>query len=469
LEKFNEKRVITIAQIVSVLFFLGLFFIPFTSFIGLPALGEYKKEASIFFFFPACLILLATTLFTKVIYIPRKNPLFILLLVIAGWFLVATLLNINNVVNYYFKFTTGIERFIRQYAVIIISIVLLLTFYNSIKRYSNINLFYKVRTVFLCSLFVVTAYAVLEILVIKFHLGFIKPILELFDYFPFTEVHLDPFELRISSVTHEPPALATYLLMVSGWMFSYIITNKGLLRFIPSIVVLCLALFSGSRAGLVIIVVQIVVFFFFLVKKKKYHQLLIKIAIGALFLGTIVGVAKGKEIATYIQEKISSFSVNDDKHSISNKSRFGIQHALYEVFLDNPISGVGFGQQTFEAVKKLPPWATANNWEFKYKYLNPDHPSFIPGYNVFARLLAETGIIGVLLFTVWIAFIIYSCFILAKRQNTDSIFAIVLFISMIGFLMNWLKMDTFRVIGFWVTFAFLLKLTHNTSFKIAKK
>jgi len=457
-------------QVIASLFFLGVFFIPFSSFEGVSFLGEYKKEACFFFFIAALLLLVVHFIITHRIRIPYKNPLFIFLLVIIVWFFIATLLNAPNIKDYYFKHTSGLKRFIKQYAVLIMSsIVLLITYYNVTTRYSNQAIFKKIRKVFFLSLLVVSAYGFIEIAIIIFKIGVLEPVLELFNYFPFTEVHLDSFRQRISSVTFEPPALATYLLTISGWMFSYVLTEKGFKRFIPSILVLSLALFSGSRAGLVIIVVQVLVFSIALIKKRKYHQLLIKLMAGVTLAVLLIGIVKGPQIAEYLTKKISSFGVNDSKHAISNKSRFGIQYALYQVFLDNPISGVGYGQQAFEMIKNLPPWATANNWEFKYKYLNPDHPPFPPGYNIFIRILAESGIIGFLLFTTWLLFILYTCLSLFNKNTDKSVFALVLFVSMVGFVMNWMKMDTIRVFGFWINFALLLTLTRETSFKIAKK
>ncbi len=466
---FNKNK-ITLEQVIATIFFLGVFFIPFSSFEGLSFLGEYKKEASFFFFITAFLLLGLSFVFTHKIKIPYKNPLFVLLVIIVTWFFIATLLNAPNIKGYYFKHTSGLIRFIRQYAVLLMSsIVLLITYYNVTSRYSNQIIFQKIRKVFFLSLLVVSTYGFMEILIIKFKIAALKPVLELFDFFPFTEVFLDPWGERISSVTFEPPALATYLLTISGWMFSYILTSKGLKKFIPSALVLMLALFSGSRAGLVIILVQVVVFSIALIKKRKYHQLLIKLMAGVTVIVLLIGLIKGPEIVEYLSEKFSSFSVYDDEHTISNKSRFGIQYALYQVFLDHPISGVGYGQQAYEMIKNLPPWSTFNNWEFKYKYLNPEHPSFPPGYNIFVRILAESGIIGFLLFAGWLLFILYTCFSLFNKNNQNSIFALVLFISMVGFIMNWMKMDTIRVFGFWINFALLLTLTRETRFKIAKK
>ena len=60
-------------------------------------------------------------------------------------------------------------------------------------------------------------------------------LLNIFDYFPFTEAKIDPRGNRISSVTFEAPALGTYLLSISGWMFSYIITSNSKWKYIPTI------------------------------------------------------------------------------------------------------------------------------------------------------------------------------------------------------------------------------------------
>ena len=116
---------------------------------------------------------------------------------------------------------------------------------------------------------------------------------------------------------------------------------------------------------------------------------------------------------------------------------------------------------------------TRSSWCFLLSnpnlYLNPEHPAFPPGYNLFVRILAETGIIGFVLFSSWILFILYTCFSLFKLKNKDSIFAMVLFISIIGFIMNWFKTDTIRVFGFWINFALLLILTRKIKYKIDKK
>jgi O-antigen ligase len=163
---------------------------------------------------------------------------------------------------------------------------------------------------------------------------------------------------------------------------------------------------------------------------------------------TTVLLFSGPKIINYAKNEIDSFKLDDSNHSVSNKSRFGIQYALYKVFLENPLIGVGYGQQTFESRSKFPYWAKQNNWEFKIKYLNQKDKSFPPGYNLYLRLAAETGIIGLSLFLLFLAQILLWCHNSMKNEN--NVLAIIIFISMIGFILNWSKIDTFRIYGFWI-------------------
>jgi O-antigen ligase len=145
----------------------------------------------------------------------------------------------------------------------------------------------------------------------------------------------------------------------------------------------------------------------------------------------IVSSFKGKVLAEYLYEKVTSLTIDSDNtHNISNRSRLGIQYTLGLVFLENPISGVGLGQQAYESIHLYPSWATKNNYEFELKYLNEDVDDFPPGYNLYMRLLAETGIIGFVLFTSLLLFIfLVSLSIIKNDSSLHRIVAVVIFIS----------------------------------------
>lgn len=439
---------------------LGLFFIPFNSYVGISFLGEFSKESCFIFFMLAFFVQVYEIILKKTVRIPHKHPLFLMLMGIMTWFLLTYFLNIIDIQNYFIKQTSGNKRFIKQYGALVISAILLfLTYYNAFCKFTPLIVFKAIRKVLLYAFVVVSIYTVIEIFIIYFKLRFLTPVLYLFDYFPFTEAWVDTRLNRVSSVTFEPPAFATYLTTVAGWMFSYIITHKGFKAFIPTLLVILFSVFSGSRAGLVIIIIQLFCFLLYFIKRRHYHQTLIKFALLLFFISIPILIYQGKNLSNYLFEKLTSFNLKDDTHSTSNKSRFGIIYTSGIIFSQNPIKGVGFGQQAYEARDLYPNWATKNNWEFKLKYKNDNIKSFPPGYNIYARILAETGLLGFFLFMLFLFICCYICYKKMKIDSTHAWFYVLLFVSFVGFALNWLKSDTFRIFGFWICLALLVFIT----------
>lgn len=442
---------LTIKNIILPSLLFGIFFIPFNSWSGIGFLGEYYRD-SCFLFFSFAFIL---TLFKRRIQIPLQNLIFQFLILFLLWSFLTTLLNSHNIVDYYFKQTSGFSRFVNQFgSLIIASLIIPLTFYNGFKRINVNKTFRLIRRIVFASLIIVLIYSIIEILIVKFNMVYLKKsLLNLFDYFPFTEAKTDMRLRRISSVTFEPPALGTYLLSIAGWMFSYILTEKKALKYLPILIVLFLGFMSGSRAAFFTIIIQFIIAILLLLKSKNATYNLYRILIG---LSTIFILTIGyfnKPIFDYIKKEINSFKLDDSTHSLSNKSRFGIQQAMFNVFLENPILGTGYGLQAFESRKKYPTWAKKNNWEFRLKYLNQNDKRFPPGYNMYLRILSETGLIGFLIFGLIILQIFLWCYNNLKSDN--STIAFIVLISMIGFSLNWLKMDSFRIYFFWLCLALI--------------
>ena len=451
MERLLTMRLMTIKNIIIPTLLLGIFFIPFNSWSGIGFLGEYYRD-SCFLFFSFAFVL---ALFKRRINIPLKNLIFQFLILFILWSILATLFNAHNMADYYFKQTTGFSRFINQFgSLIIASIIIPLTFYNGFK-WININKTFRlIRRVVLASLIIVLIYSIIEILIVKFDMvNLKKPILNLFDYFPFTEAKTDMRLRRISSVTFEPPALGTYLLSIAGWMFSYIFTEKKNFKYLPIVIVLFLGFMSGSRAAFFAIIIQFIIASIIFLKNKNLTRNLYRVIIAFSTVSILTITYFSEPIYNYIKKEINSFKLDDSTHSLSNKSRFGIQQAMFYVFLENPISGTGYGLQAFESRKKYPTWAKKNNWEFRLKYLNQNDKRFPPGYNMYLRILSETGLVGFLFFGLMLLQIFLWCFNNLKSEN--STIAFIILISMIGFSLNCLKMDSFRIYFFWLCLALI--------------
>ncbi|MGY3795227.1 O-antigen ligase family protein [uncultured Aquimarina sp.] len=294
----------------------------------------------------------------------------------------------------------------------------------------------------------------MEILILRAGFTQLISVIALFDYIPFVNPRLDYNNHRLSSITYEPPALAMYLITVAGWMFSYVITQKGFKRFIPSFLVLFLAIASGSRTSLVVILFQLVLFLVQIFHLKKYHNLImngVKITIASVL---ILSVVNYKTLEKFVSQKATSLDFTNVKYNYSNQSRLGIQYTSLLIYKENPVFGIGYGQQAYHAKYKYPYWAVKDNWEFDQKYLNERVKSFPPGYNLYTRIMAETGTIGLLLFLGFV----YSFFYEARGLRKDpknKVISTIITVSLGGYVLNWLQIDSFRMYGFWLCLALL--------------
>jgi O-antigen ligase len=378
-----------------------------------------------------------------------------------------------NIIDYYFKQTSGIERFMRQFiSIAMISVVFFTLFINVCRDYGVINFFLILRKVFFISFIIVFSCGIIEHIIVSYNLKGLIPLVELYNYLPFVDIKLDYRLARISSTTFEPPALGSYLITISGFMFSYIFTSKRRLRILPFLMVVVLALMTKSRTAFVIIFVQIAIgVYYSYYKYPKFRSLFTKGVLVGSVLGLFVVIFNGKSIASGINDRIEALDFfnnvdyNTSENAVSNKSRLGIQFAMFQVFKDSPIIGTGWGQHTFESRHYYPDWALKNNYEFTTRYLNEDLKSFPPGYNMYMRLLAETGIIGLCTFLFFLFIIVNRAFYYYKFQKSHNYIHIALIISFFGYILNWLQIDSFRLYGFWISLAILIMLHQSRNEK----
>lgn len=463
---------INLKNIYTYLFFIGLFFIPFNEFEGLSFLGEYKNEAATYFFLTGFVLAVIDSFYKKKINFPYKHPLIILLSLFLFWTFLSTLFNLPSVLDNYFKHTSGINRYIRQTISLLISaFCFTFLFWSVIKNYSVIEIVLKIRKVLLYSFIFVAIYGFIEIAIVHFGMHFLKPVLYSFDYFPFVNTHISVGgRIGISSVSYEIPALGNYLIFVAPWMFSYILTERNVLRFAPTLVVLILMLFSDARAAFVVISLQLVCFIGLLLFDQRYRkQTIFSLKLVSVLLGVFL-ILNSEKIYKSASEKIDKLNFSKNlTNNVSNQSRLGIQYASLQVFKENPILGVGFGQGTYHMVHHYPYWATVNNWEFRVMYKNQKDTSFPPAYNIYTRLLAEIGLVGFLLFCSLVSLTVYYSVQYWKfAPNTHKYIGIILLVSFIGFAVNWFQSDFFKHYGFWLALVVLIKALNGYNSTVKK-
>ncbi|WP_010250440.1 O-antigen ligase family protein [Myroides injenensis] len=447
-----------IKVLITFLFCLGIFLLPFNNIDGLGVLREYAQEAAIYPWLLGGVLLILDNIIKKGnIYFPHKSLIIYFLFFFIAWCLLLYLFNYSSIQNNFFKSRSGNNRFVSQFiSLLISSIFLMYYFWNVIRKWTILTILTVIRSILFYTFLFVFVFAMIEAIVNKWNFDWARNLIHFANYLPIINKQYF-YNDRLSSVSFEVPALGNFLITVAAWMFSYILTKKNKwIGIIPTIMVIFLVIFSGARAATLIVLIQFFVFLFFLVSVKqfgRYIQLAMK---SILTIIVFVLLCKGDVIVEKVLSKLNLFTV---ENNISNQTRYGMQYATLKVFEENPIVGVGLGQNGFHKKNYYPEWAIKNNYEFTDWYMNEEVYNFPPDFNLFTRLLAETGVIGFILFIIFL----FSCFTaswncILYRRKEENVLSTIVFISLVGFVINWMQIDYFRQFGFWFCLIILLKI-----------
>lgn len=440
---------------------LIILFIPFTFVSELSFLGELKHDLSTRFVLIGSTIFLLKCMLTGKIPFIKHQSFYILCLFIC-WIIISFVINFPEILSNHYKEKWGLIRFITQNIVLTVNGLLFTTYaYTTIKKQRFSSYFFLLRRIITYVFFFTCFYSLIEYLYGLRGVEFFKPILTFLNEITFRPKGLgsNAWRLnRITSICEEPPFLAMYLVFVGPWMSSYILTNKKVIKYIPIMLVLLLTYLSGSRTALLIISFQ---FTYFCV--IGYNLTLFKPRIRIMIhifslLMVLFMISFGEKIGSELSKKISSLDITQkSEHDVSNQTRWGTQVAAIEVFKKNPYFGVGMGQQGYHLIHHYPQWSITNNWEIRDKHLNPEVKSWIPGYNLHTRLLAELGLVGAITFALFNIFILILLYRKIKFvDNHNKVIIITIYISLIGFNINSLQFDSFRLIGYWFNIAFAI-------------
>lgn len=233
----------------------------------------------------------------------------------------------------------------------------------------------------------------------------------------------------IASALGNPLPFAAYLVLFLPLSLWYIEYKKNVVRVLPIFILTLGILFSFSRSGWISLFFAFIIYslrnnFFKKILRKWIYivPFIISISIFMLFMMPI-------SLQTRF-EKINMGMFNSKSFEHRLKSFVTVKN----IVKDYPLFGVGFGNYPQVHEKYMVQGVVK-------EALTPD--------NMYLRLLADTGIIGGLVFS---SFLVFWLFQLWKNRNNVIIWAI--FCGMIGFLINMLAADllfwTIPQFAFWM-------------------
>ena len=140
--------------------------------------------------------------------------------------------------------------------------------------------------------------------------------------------------------------------------------------------------------------------------------------------------------------------------------RFIYWETAYRIFTEHPFLGVGLGNYTFYFQDLLPATQLGKIPEL-LKVIVPDRSSIITAKNYFARLLAETGLVGTAAFMSFLfALLVKSIHTWLSKDKELKFWGAGAILGLIAFLVNSFSYDSFAIPNPWILFGLITASYH---------
>ncbi len=285
---------------------------------------------------------------------------------------------------------------------------------------------------------------------------------------------------RVSGMAYEPAWLAGQIATVYlPWLFASLLTRVRITRFkwleiILLGLALLLVLATYSRGGLLTVVFAMVFTFLFAGRNelsamwtwftsgfRRASSLLLRLGILILAFGALTGAGLFLGQKGYIARLFNSQAESLEEFIIENSAgaRAAYTFGAMGAYEKSPMLGVGLGASGFYIYDNLPDWAMTTVPEVA-RQLSPENRLYPNPKNLYVRLLAETGLIGLFAFVAFL-FSILGDSLLALKSNRP----LMRYLGVAG-LFSWLAIamynvtqDSFATPNLWVNFGILAGMT----------
>ena len=284
---------------------------------------------------------------------------------------------------------------------------------------------------------------------------------------------------RVSGMAYEPAWLAGQIATVYlPWLFAALLTRVHVTRFRWLEWVLfgssgLLLLTSLSRGGLLTSVLALVLTFLltgrpelragwtWFISGFKDRGLFLRAAILVVVLGAFIGAGLFLSRQQYVARLFNSDAKNLEEFIVDNYAgaRGAYTFSALETFAESPLSGVGLGASGFYLYDHMPDWAMTTVPEIA-RQLSPQSHLYPNPKNMYARLLAETGLIGFALFMIYLLSVLGDALHALQGNTTLSRYlGIAALFSWIAILIYNATQDSFATPNIWINFGILAGLS----------
>lgn len=218
-----------------------------------------------------------------------------------------------------------------------------------------------------------------------------------------------------------------------------------------------ITMLAQSRTAMLVIGLQTAMLLWFSLKGRADRVVFGLTAICCIAMLAMVtpgvGPAIGERVSNMIEYGSMGGSVEEDPvyENVSNVTRLAAIRAGLEMFSEQPLFGVGLGQYGFNYPAHLKA-EDFRSWEVReYAMSGDDSYGWPPTYSIHVRLLAETGIVGYAMWLGMVAILALRSLRNADANSTLGRVHLAVAMTLVGWLLLGLSIDSFRFFGGWIT------------------
>jgi len=281
---------------------------------------------------------------------------------------------------------------------------------------------------------------------------------------------------RVSGMAYEPAWLAGQIATVYlPWLFAALLTRIRVTRFkwlemtlLGFAALLMLATFS--RGGLLTAAVALVLTFvlagrvelraawnWFYSGFQRGSNWLLRFGVVVLLIGGLAGAGLFLAQKGYIARLFNTNAESVEEFIIENSAgaRAAYTFGALGAYEESPITGVGLGASGFYIYGHLPDWSMTTVPEIA-RQLSPENRLYPNPKNMYVRLLAETGLIGFILFIAFLFSVLGdSLKLLQSKTSFARYLGIAGLFSWIAILLYNATQDSFATPNIWINFGIL--------------
>ena len=382
------------------------------------------------------------------------------------WVIFSTIINLPNIIGFTFKGIMA-EKYMILELMSLVFLFLMIIYYTEIllNKTNIISWIYKAIRI---SFYITLVFAFIQFLAMLDIDIANKIYIETQKIFNTQYAHrfLNNYEEYITGIsgsTKEPSAFGNYISVIFPWLIlgTMYLKNNRIGKWLVILAIICV-IYSYSRIAYFTISLEILIILF-ICKKNIFSFRFLLVGVLIISVG-LYFIVTNDEVLEKVINVFFSFGENAETNRMSsNITRFSLQVAAFNMFLANPILGVGLGQFGFHYPNFLPDWAFLSSEILTA--INPNNGIIYGSYNTHIRVLAESGIIG---FILWVNIIIkgFKNYIyILKSVEKDKKYIVKLIILSYGIsLLGFINFDIYIFFYYW----FLVILSSVLVLKIKK-